>query len=156
MCHHARLTTMPNSTCEGLYSLTMFPKNVFLKVAGWTTISLFLAGGLLTSCSSNSSTTSVVLTPAAAEGQKLASASGCASCHGSNGEGQVGPSYIGLADSQVTLSDGTIVTADDSYLYTSIKNPNAMKRKGAVGQMPSNQLTDEEIASIIVYIRALK
>jgi mono/diheme cytochrome c family protein len=31
-----------------------------------------------------------------------------------------------------------------------------MRRKGAVGQMPSNQLTDEEIASIIVYIRALK
>jgi cytochrome c oxidase subunit II len=54
------------------------------------------------------------------------------------------------------MSDGTTVTADDAYLYKSIHEPSAMRRKGAVGQMPSNQLTDEEIASIIVYIRALK
>jgi cytochrome c553 len=56
----------------------------------------------------------------------------------------------------VTLSDGTVVTADDDYLYTSIKEPGAMKRRGAVGIMPSNKLTDQEIASIIAYIRALK
>jgi hypothetical protein len=31
-----------------------------------------------------------------------------------------------------------------------------MKRRGAIGIMPSNKLTDQEIASIIVYIRALK
>jgi cytochrome c553 len=46
--------------------------------------------------------------------------------------------------------------ADDDYLYTSIKEPGAMKRRGAVGIMPSNKLTDQEIASIIAYIRALK
>ncbi|MGA0766576.1 MAG: c-type cytochrome, partial [Ilumatobacteraceae bacterium] len=41
---------------------------------------------------------------------------GCASCHGEDGNGRVGPKWIGLADSQVTLNDGTVVTADDAYL----------------------------------------
>ena len=93
--------------------------------------------------------------PVLVEGQKLYSQN-CASCHGADGNGNVGPKWIGLADSQVTLSDGTVVTADDDYLYTSIKEPGAMKRRGAVGIMPSNKLTDQEIASIIAYIRALK
>ena len=110
----------------------------------------------MASCSSSNSSSSIALSAKAQAGQELASASGCASCHGSNGEGRVGPKWAGLADSQVTMSDGTTVTADDAYLYTSIHEPSAMRRKGAVGQMPTNQLTDEEIASIIVYIRALK
>jgi len=121
-----------------------------------TAVLLASVGILLASCSSSSSSASIELSAEALAGQELSSASGCASCHGSNGEGRVGPKWTGLADSQVTMSDGTTVVADDAYLYTSIHEPNAMRRKGAVGQMPSNQLTDEEIASIIVYIRALK
>jgi cytochrome c oxidase subunit 2 len=121
-----------------------------------TSVLLASVGIFLASCSSSNSSSSIALSAEAKAGQELASASGCASCHGSNGEGRVGPKWAGLADSQVTMSDGTTVTADDAYLYTSIHEPSAMRRKGAVGQMPSNQLTDEEIASIIVYIRALK
>ena len=121
-----------------------------------TSVLLASVGIFLASCSSSNSSSSIALSAEAKAGQELASASGCASCHGSNGEGRVGPKWTGLADSQVTMSDGTTVTADDAYLYTSIHEPSAMRRKGAVGQMPSNQLTDEEIASIIVYIRALK
>ena len=121
-----------------------------------TSVLLASVGIFLASCSSSNSSSSIALSAEAKAGQELASASGCASCHGSNGEGRVGPKWTGLADSQVTMSDGTTVTADDAYLYTSIHEPSAMRRKGAVGQMPTNQLTDEEIASIIVYIRALK
>ncbi len=121
-----------------------------------TSVLLASVGIFLASCSSSNSSSSIELSAEAKAGQELASASGCASCHGSNGEGRVGPKWAGLADSQVTMSDGTTVTADDAYLYTSIHEPSAMRRKGAVGQMPTNQLTDEEIASIIVYIRALK
>jgi len=121
-----------------------------------TSVLLASVGIFLASCSSSNSSSSIALSAEAKAGQELASASGCASCHGSNGEGRVGPKWAGLADSQVTMSDGTTVIADDAYLYTSIHEPSAMRRKGAVGQMPTNQLTDEEIASIIVYIRALK
>ncbi len=122
-----------------------------LSALGATTMMLTLGA-----CSSGSSSAPVDLSPEAAAGRELSISAGCASCHGEDGNGRVGPKWIGLADSQVTLSDGTVVTADDTYLYESIKDPGAKKRRGASGIMPANKLTDDEIASIIVYIRALK
>ena len=122
----------------------------------WLKFSVVALVAILGACSSSSSSAPVDLPPEAAAGREISINAGCASCHGADGNGNVGPKWIGLADSQVTLSDGTVVTADDDYLYTSIKEPGAMKRRGAVGIMPSNKLTDQEIASIIAYIRALK
>lgn len=118
----------------------------------------FVAGLLLTlgACSSGSSSVAVDLSPEQIKGREISLNAGCASCHGEDGNGRIGPKWVGLADSQVTLSDGTVVTADDSYLYESIKYPGEKKRRGASGIMPNNNLTDEEIASIITYIRALK
>lgn len=124
-----------------------------VKLSALATAVALLALG---ACSSSSSSAPADLSPEAAAGRELAISAGCASCHGDDGNGRVGPKWVGLADSQVTLSDGTVVTADDTYLYESIKNPGAKKRRGASGIMPANNLTDEEIASIIVYIRALK
>jgi cytochrome c oxidase subunit 2 len=122
----------------------------------WLKFSVVALVAILGACSSSSTSAPVDLSPEAAAGREISINAGCASCHGADGNGNVGPKWIGLADSQVTLSDGTVVTVDDDYLYTSIKEPGAMKRRGAVGIMPSNKLTDQEIASIIAYIRALK
>ena len=122
----------------------------------WLKFSVVALVAILGACSSSSTSAPVDLSPEAAAGREISINAGCASCHGADGNGNVGPKWIGLADSQVTLSDGTVVTADDDYLYKSIKEPGAMKRRGAVGIMPSNKLTDQEIASIIAYIRALK
>ena len=122
----------------------------------WLKFSVVALVAILGACSSSSTSAPVDLSPEAAAGREISINAGCASCHGADVNGNVGPKWIGLADSQVTLSDGTVVTADDDYLYTSIKEPGAMKRRGAVGIMPSNKLTDQEIASIIAYIRALK
>jgi cytochrome c oxidase subunit 2 len=122
----------------------------------WLKFSVVALVAILGACSSSSTSAPVDLSPEAAAGREISINAGCASCHGADGNGNVGPKWIGLADSQVTLSDGTVVMADDDYLYTSIKEPGAMKRRGAVGIMPSNKLTDQEIASIIAYIRALK
>ncbi|MGA1366344.1 MAG: c-type cytochrome [Ilumatobacteraceae bacterium] len=124
-----------------------------VKLSALATAVALLALG---ACSSSSSSAPADLSPEAAAGRAISISAGCASCHGEDGSGRVGPKWIGLADSQVTLSDGTVVTADDAYLYESIKDPGAKKRRGASGIMPANKLTDEEIASIIVYIRALK
>ena len=124
-----------------------------VKLSALATAVVLLALG---ACSSSSSSAPADLSPEAAAGREISISAGCASFHGEDGNGRVGPKWIGLADSQVTLSDGTVVTADDTYLYESIKNPGAKKRRGASGIMPANNLTDEEIASIIVYIRALK
>ena len=124
-----------------------------VKLSALATAVALLALG---ACSSSSSSAPADLSPEAAAGREISISAGCASCHGEDGNGRVGPKWIGLADSQVTLSDGTVVIADDTYLYESIKNPGAKKRRGASGIMPANNLTDEEIASIIVFIRALK
>ena len=124
-----------------------------VKLSALATAVALLALG---ACSSSSSSAPADLSPEAAAGREISISAGCASCHGEDGNGRVGPKWIGLADSQVTLSDGTVVTADDAYLYESIKDPGAKKRRGASGIMPANKLTDEEIASIIVFIRALK
>ena len=124
-----------------------------VKLSALATALTLLALG---ACSSSSSSAPADLSPEAAAGREISISAGCASCHGEDGNGRVGPKWIGLADSQVTLSDGTVVTADDGYLYESIKDPGAKKRRGASGIMPANKLTDEEIASIIAYIRALK
>lgn len=124
-----------------------------VKLSALATAVALLALG---ACSASSSSAPADLSPEAAAGRAISISAGCASCHGEDGNGRVGPKWIGLADSQVTLSDGTVVTADDAYLYESIKDPGAKKRRGASGIMPANKLTDEEIASIIVYIRALK
>jgi cytochrome c oxidase subunit 2 len=124
-----------------------------VKLSALATAVALLALG---ACSSSSSSAPADLSPEAVAGREISISAGCASCHGEDGNGRVGPKWLGLADSQVTLSDGTVVTADDAYLYESIKDPGAKKRRGASGIMPANKLTDEEIASIIVYIRALK
>ncbi len=143
---------MANSTCYHRYSLNMSCRLSY-RFLSFATIAMLLSIG---ACSSGSSSAPSDLTPEATAGRELSISSGCASCHGENGDGRVGPKWIGLADSQVTLSDGTVITADDTYLYESIKDPGAKKRRGSSGVMPSNRLSDAEITNIIVYIRALK
>lgn len=93
-------------------------------------------------------------------GQTLSQNTGCIGCHSVDGKPSVGPTWKGLAGSQVTLSDGSTVTVDDAYLRESIINPNAKVRQGAApGVMPQNyknQLTDEQITDIIEYIKTLR
>src|SRR5829696_6182792 len=43
----------------------------------------------------------------AAEGKDIAARNGCAACHGANGEGGVGPPWVGLLGCEVELNDGS-------------------------------------------------
>jgi cytochrome c oxidase subunit 2 len=83
----------------------------------------------------------------------------CLSCHTVDGSKLIGPTWLGLYGSQVPLSDGSTVTADDAYLKESILNPSVKIVAGFETQlMPAafSALTDEEIANIIAYIKTLK
>lgn len=96
--------------------------------------------------------------PAATAGaavDRLVRANGCASCHGADGSGGVGPSWIGLYGAEVELSDGSTVVADEEYLAESIRDPAAKRVAGYPVAMPSNDLTDEEISQIVEYITSL-
>jgi cytochrome c oxidase subunit 2 len=95
------------------------------------------------------------LSEAGARGQTISRSNGCSGCHGTSGQGGVGPAWVGLYGSQVELDDGTTVVADEEYLARSISDPGAEKVKDASVVMPSNGLSDEEIADVIAYIRDL-
>lgn len=91
----------------------------------------------------------------AAAGEQLAQDYGCRSCHREGGGG-IGPDWEGLFGSTVTLDDGSTVVADDAYLLEAIVDPGAKKVDGYAIAMPVNDaLSDEDIASIIAYIRSL-
>jgi mono/diheme cytochrome c family protein len=106
-------------------------------------------------CGGSSDGSDAALSPAGARGQDIAKSDGCTACHGSNGQGGVGPSWVGLYGSEVELEDGTTVTADDDYLTRSIADPGANIVKGSTVIMPNNGLSDAEIADVIAYIRDL-
>jgi len=90
-------------------------------------------------------------------GKALVAANGCAACHTIDGSKLIGPTWLGLAGSQVPLSDGTTVLADDDFLYESIHEPQAKIVAGFEGQqMPPYGFSDEQIADIIAYIKTLK
>jgi cytochrome c oxidase subunit 2 len=88
-------------------------------------------------------------------GKNTANANGCASCHGANGQGGVGPTWIGLAGSTVELTDGTTLVADDEYLLRAILEPDAEEVAGYTIKMPTNGLSEAEAATIVTYIKEL-
>ena len=95
------------------------------------------------------------LSAAGERGQDISRRNGCASCHGTDGQGGIGPAWVDLYGAEVELDDGTTVIADEDYLARAISDPGAEKVKDATVAMPSNGLSDEEIADVIAYIRDL-
>ena len=97
---------------------------------------------------------------AAKLGQAVANKYGCVACHTPTGSAGIGPTWKGLAGSEVELTNGQKVTADDAYLKESIENPPAKVRRGALaGVMPpdiSKGMKPEEIDQVIAYIKTLK
>jgi len=101
-------------------------------------------------------TAEVTLTPVQ-RGENLAKSLGCTACHSLDGSTLVGPTWKSLYGSQVTLTDGTTVTADDAYLRESITHPNAKIVKGfPPNVMPTLQLTDQELSDLAEYLESIK
>jgi len=89
-------------------------------------------------------------------GRQVAVAAACSSCHGPDFDGGIGPSWVGLAGSDVALDDGSTVVADADYLFESIRDPSAKRVAGFGVAMPTNDLTDDEISEIVDYITSLR
>ena len=90
-------------------------------------------------------------------GQALVAASGCAACHSINGAAGIGPTWFGLYEHQVELTDGSTVVADDAYIHESIKAPQAKIVRGFENQlMPNYGFSDEQIDDIVAYIKTLR
>ena len=93
-------------------------------------------------------------------GEQLASLFGCSVCHSVDGTKKVGPTWLRLYESKVTLSDGTKVEVDEEYLTNSIVNPNLQIVSGfSPNVMPdtfSTVLNQSQIQDLIAYIESLK
>jgi cytochrome c oxidase subunit II len=90
-------------------------------------------------------------------GQAMVAQNGCGGCHSIDGTKMTGPTWRGLFQSQVKLSDGRTVTADEAYLIESIKDPNAKIVAGfPANVMPNFGLSDQQINAIVSYIETLK
>ncbi len=92
-------------------------------------------------------------------GRKWSTQYGCLSCHSLDGSKLVGPTWLGLFGSEVKLTDGRIVIADEAYIIESIRNPGAAIVEGYPNIMPANvgqDLSDERIQDIIAFIKTLR
>jgi cytochrome c oxidase subunit 2 len=115
---------------------------------------LILCISLLAGCESAESD---ALEGGAIEGADLAVMKGCMACHAIDDSVKIGPSWLGLFGSQVSLDDGTTILADEAYLKESILAPDAKIVQGySPYSMPVVDLTPSEVQILIDYIKAVK
>ncbi|MDB5039025.1 MAG: cytochrome c oxidase subunit 2 [Bacteriovoracaceae bacterium] len=95
----------------------------------------------------------------ALQGKKITQDKGCVACHSDDGSKKIGPSYQGLFGSEVELSDGTKIKADENYIRESIFKPQVKIVKGFENMMMPpyvGQIDDTEMSAVIEYIKSVK
>jgi cytochrome c oxidase subunit 2 len=95
----------------------------------------------------------------ALRGQQLTQQYGCTNCHSIDGSENIGPTWLNLYQSEVELSDGSSVIADDNYLKTSIVNPNLQVVVGfSANIMPNfgDLLDQTAVEALVSYIITIK
>jgi cytochrome c551/c552 len=97
----------------------------------------------------------------AANGERPYARLGCVSCHYMSGNAAIGPSFKGLAGSNVKLTNGQTVSADDAYLLESIVAPDAKIVEGfprglMSARVPPGSVSIARAKAIVVYINTLK
>jgi cytochrome c oxidase subunit II len=91
-------------------------------------------------------------------GQAVAVRRACFACHTTDGQRHVGPTWRGLYQSKVKLTDGRTVIADEGYLTKSMMEPHADIVLGFNPVMPSYHalLTEPETAALVEFIKSLR
>ena len=97
----------------------------------------------------------------AGRGQDLFVSEACISCHWADSGKSVGPSFHGLAGSDVTLQSGKTVKADDRYLLVSILAPDYQVVQGYQAGIMSSRIAAEHITrdqarALVAYIKSQK
>jgi len=84
---------------------------------------------------------------------------GCVACHSTDGSPRVGPTFKGLfGKSETVLKNGKEVTVkvDEAFIRNIILYPGRDKIKGYPATMPQINLTEDELTSLIEFIKSLK
>jgi len=92
----------------------------------------------------------------ASTGEKLFADFACNTCHRPDSRGR-GPVLQNLFGRPVQLHDGTVVTADESYIRESILQPAAKVTAGFQPVMPAFQglVSEEQLLALIEYVKSL-
>ncbi|RZL92097.1 MAG: c-type cytochrome [Variovorax sp.] len=90
-----------------------------------------------------------------AQGRALADSKGCVACHTIDGSARVGPTWKGLYGKTESMRDGSTALVDDAYLRSFIRDPQARGVKGFAPVMPKIDLSDDELAALVAYIKTL-
>ena len=91
-------------------------------------------------------------------GQKLFTSKGCVACHAASTQTGVGPGLGKIFGHEVEMIDGSKTTVDENYIRKSLMEPSAQVVKGFAPIMPTfqGQLSDDEVMSLVEYIKSLK
>jgi len=91
------------------------------------------------------------------QGEALFTQLACVTCHLPDGSGR-GPSLVGVFGSKVTLDNGNVVTADESYLRESILTSQAKTVKGYEHIMPTFQglINEDGVAALVEFIKSMQ
>lgn len=106
--------------------------------------------------------TTVSADPVVQRGYSLAQSRGCIGCHTLSGDRASGPTWKGLAGSEVPLTDGRTVAADPDYLRRAIVEPDAEVHRGfARGVMSAvmsgqKDLSPDEVEALVAYIQTVR
>lgn len=93
----------------------------------------------------------------AQKGQKLFQDLACVTCHTPEGNGR-GPTLQGVFGSEIPLSNGTVVVADDNYIRESILKPQVKLVAGYQPQMPTFQglVNEEGLMALLEYVKSMR
>lgn len=97
--------------------------------------------------------------PPVERGKYIYNNNACLGCHSLDGSKLVGPSFKGAYGRTAKLATGEEYVVTDEYIKNSILNPGAQVVEGYLaGAMPSykGQLSDDDIAGVIEYMKTLK
>ena len=95
-------------------------------------------------------------------GFKILEYNGCIACHSFDGTKMIGPTFKGLYGSTVSVTTNgkkREITADDTYIVTSIVDPNkdiVSGFQGGLMQSYKTVITDKDIQKVIEYLKTLK
>jgi cytochrome c oxidase subunit 2 len=93
------------------------------------------------------------------QGFQLYQAKGCAACHSIDGSPRVGPTFKGLLrkkEEVITGGKRETVSVDEAFIRKFITEPNVVHIEGYPPIMPKISMTDEELTTLVDYIKSLK
>ncbi len=100
-----------------------------------------------------------VATKGPPQGSQLYQVKGCVACHSTDGSPRVGPTFKGLLGKKEEVTSGgkkETLVVDEAFIRKFILEPNVVHIEGYPPIMPKIALSDEEVTTLVDYIKSLK